>query len=134
MSVPQPKITRLPAQNGPRIRSVAAAPSLANNARLASCLGLVCNMLPSVTAGLVKCVAAGDGGHDGSATWPPGVGVDNDVATLSERLQAGVEPQLIVQAADASTVLLGRRVVHTTHTEALLVLKLAAPPNFMHGI
>ena len=84
-------------------------------------------MFPSLTAALVKCAATGDGGNDGSAAWLPGVGVDNDVATLCERLQAGVEPQIKVQTVDASTLLLGCRLIHNTHTEAHLVLKLVAP-------
>ena len=84
-------------------------------------------MIPTLTAAQVSYAMHPVGSDEGSARWPLGADPDADIAALAERLQLGGEPQVMVQTPGASTVLLGRRLSHRTHADALLVLKLSPP-------
>ncbi len=130
MSVPQPKIARLPTIVVARGRSADQPESSTTSAappHLAAWLALVCNMIPGVTAAGVSGGVRHDGGCDGSATWPPGTVMESDATALAERVRVGAEPLVMVPAASANTVLLARRLSHSTHADAVLVLKLSQP-------
>ena len=129
MSVPQPKITVLPSLPLARVRALdeVMPSSGATSSRLATWLALVCNMIPAVAVARVSIGAHAERGFDSSATWPPGMVTESDISALAERARVGAEPLVMAQATTPGSVMLARKMTHSSHADAVLVLKLPQP-------
>ncbi len=133
MSVPLPKITRLPNARPADAPVVdAATDSQGLPARLAAWLALVCRMIPDVVAARVSYGIRPDGMYAALATWPVGTMMEADAVALAERARSGAEPLLMAPAANPSTVLIARALAGVPQCHATLVLKLPQPAEEQH--